>query len=135
MNVLDIFGHRRDIREIAAGTVLAALRFTGRSTGIHQKQRIFCEHLLGFHPGAVIFFQFLVDDYIPAFNEWRVRGVFPGITLPDQQHIDLLAAIFSKLTGIVIHCFVVEQLARPVVSVHGNQHSAVGVDNTIRTGA
>ncbi len=79
--------------------MLAALGFAGGAAGIHQEQRVFGIHTFRFHPGAIVFFQLVIDEKVASIDHGGLGGVFAGIALPDQHFVDLLTVFFRMLDG------------------------------------
>ena len=115
--------------------MLTTLRFSGGAACIHQEQRLLGQHLLRCNPGAVVFFQLLVDDNVTSFNLRGLHVVYSGMTLPDQELVDLLAAIECYLAGLIINALMIKEFSTSVVAIHGQEDSTLGIDDPVCTGA
>ena len=91
MDVLVIFRCPCDIRKISPSAMLASLGLCRRSAGVHQKQGSLGGHGHRVYGFSTILLQQLVNDVVSALDHGRRRGVFPRISLPYQDFVDLNA--------------------------------------------
>ncbi len=133
MNILDILGHGSNIGEITTGTMLGTFWLSSCTTGVHQKQRLFSEHLLGLNPCTVILLQLVIDVDISSFLKLWLSGHLSRITLPDQKLINLLTIFFCQFTCFIINSLMIEQLTATIVCIHGDENTAIGVNYSIGT--
>ncbi len=107
--------------------MLAALRFSGRAAGIHEKERGFGVQRDGFDDLVAIFFQDIIDEEVSAHDHRRVGRIFAGIASPHQDLFDLLARFGCRFYRNIGASLVVHPLAVAVVAVSINQHAAAGI--------
>ena len=91
-------------------------------------------HAFRFHPGAIVFFQLVIDEKVAPVDHGGLGGVLAGIALPDQHFVDLLTVFFRMLDGDVRVLLVVEEGAAAVVGIRGDQHAAARVDDAVGAG-
>ena len=95
VDVLDVLRSPRDVGEVAARPVLAALGLSGRAARVHEEERRLGVHRDRLDPGAVVILQDLVDEEVAALHHRRGRGVLLRIALPDEDLVDLLAFLLG----------------------------------------
>src|SRR6266849_6766419 len=71
MDVLNVFGSPGDIGQVAAGSMLASLGFSGGSAGVHKKEGSFGVHWNRLDPLAAKILQDFVNKVVPPFNHRR----------------------------------------------------------------
>src|SRR5260221_8740087 len=134
MNILDVFGRTCDIGQVSASAVLTALRSARGAACVHQKQRVLGQHLHRIYSPAPVTRQHLVHDEVAALDQWRWARIPAGGPLPHQHLRDPHALLCRFVKGDVSFLFVIQQLAAAAISVHRDQHTALGIDDAIRHG-
>ena len=131
MDVLVVLRGAGDVREVAAGAVLAPLGPGRRAARVHEEQRGLGRHGDRLdHPPPVVREQ-LVDEEVPAGDHRALRRVPAGVPSPHQHLVDLdalVARLRHRLVGLGL---VVDQLAVAVVAVHRHQDVAPGVGDPL----
>ena len=93
VNVLVVLRRPRDVREVAAGAVLAALRLSGGPARVHQEQRRFRGHRDRLDPLTPVLLEEVIDHKVPSVDEGRLGGILAGIALPHEDLLDLVAVL------------------------------------------
>src|SRR5579859_1721472 len=127
MNVLVILRGARDVREIAASAMLAALGLASGAAGVHEEERGF--GVLGDRLDEVIaiVLENIVDEEIALHNHRGFGAEVARVALPDENFVDGLAFFFCGFHGDVCVAFVIDPFSVAVVAVGVDQHAAAGI--------
>src|SRR5215471_7507684 len=131
VDVLDVFRGAGDISQITARAVLASLRLTRRSAGVHEEERRVGRHRLRLDPSAATTLEQIVDDVIATLNDRLRARIFSWMTLPDQHLLDPVALLRRILRSDVGLFILFLQATVAIVGVHRDEDTTAGIDDPV----
>src|ERR1700692_4037719 len=89
-NVLVILGGAGHVGQVASGAVLAAFRLAGGAAGVHEEQGSFGVQGDWVDDVIVVVVEDVFDEVVAAHDHRRFGTEVVGVTLPDQDFVDVL---------------------------------------------